>query len=79
VAAFGPTRFLQRLAGLMILRMFPKPVGAGLPAMAALQPTNLWQMYPVPIVGVSLLAKAFCQALGFFLAEYISIPAATAA
>jgi hypothetical protein len=41
--------------------------------MAALQPTNLWQMYPVPIVGANLLAMIF------WLAEYISIPAATAA
>jgi hypothetical protein len=47
--------------------------------MAALLPTNLWQMYPVPIVGASLLAKVFYQAVGFFLTEYISIPAATAA
>jgi hypothetical protein len=29
-------------------------------------------------VGASLLAKAFCQAVGFFLIEYISIPAAMA-
>jgi hypothetical protein len=36
-------------------------------------------MYPVPIVVASLLAKVFYQAVGFFLTEYISIPAATAA
>jgi hypothetical protein len=46
---------------------------------AAFGSTNLWQMYPVPIVGASLLAKAFCQALGFFLTEYISVSAVTAA
>ena len=29
-----------------------------MPAMAAGQPTNIWQMYPVPTVGASLLAIA---------------------
>ena len=45
---------------------------------AAFGPTRFLQMYPVPTVGVSLLAKAFCQAAGFFLTEYISVPAVTA-
>ncbi|MEG0118245.1 MAG: hypothetical protein RR748_09100, partial [Pseudomonas sp.] len=29
-------------------------------------------------MGASLLAKAFCPVVGFFLTEYISIPAVTA-
>lgn len=46
--------------------------------MAAFGPTKLLQMYPVPTVGASLLAKAFCQAAGGFLTEYISVAAVTA-
>jgi len=39
--------------------------------MAALQPTKLWQMYPVPTVGASLLAKAFVRRWGsFWLSTY---------
>ncbi|MCY1454122.1 hypothetical protein D9M71_711630 [compost metagenome] len=35
-----------------------KPVGAGLPAKAASQPTHLLQMYCDQTVGASLLAKS---------------------
>ena len=45
---------------------------------AAFRPTRFLPMYPVPTVGASLLAKAFCQAAGFFLTEYISVSAVTA-
>ncbi len=41
-------------------RCTPNPVGAGLPAMAAHQPTNLIQMYTEP-VGAGLPAMAPCQ------------------
>ena len=40
------------------LRLYSIPVGAGLPAMTASQPTIIWLSAPNPIVGASLLAKA---------------------
>ncbi|VVO48539.1 hypothetical protein PS865_00162 [Pseudomonas fluorescens] len=44
-----------------IFRSHSIPVGAGLPAMTAYQPTNLQLTAPNPIVGASLLAKAVYQ------------------
>jgi hypothetical protein len=58
-------------------RFCTDPVGAGLLAMAARQPTNLLRVYQNPLWEPSLLAMAAWQPTNLLLV-YISIPAVTA-
>ena len=70
----GGLRADQVLADVLSSTVGASPAGDG----GLIADQSLADVPGFSIVGASLLAKAFCPAAGFFLTEYVSIPAATA-